>query len=332
MDNCFVSVVINGFCLDDFESKVFQLHQYLQERFSDFEILIIDSPGKVDIDIIIHRLLVAVSSIRYIRLTSDVDLDVMVAAGLENSIGDFVLCFDLEHDPIFKIHDFVKSCRSGGDIVVGTTEVSTSFAYRCIRPLVTSILKDIGYGIPRNATGLLCFSRRAINSITESGRFHHKLYVKISQSGYKISRLEYKLVEGKKIEKTFSKGFKESFQYLVFNSTKPLRWMSVVGLSASIISLFVASYSLIINLFKNNVVAGWTTTIIFLSVMFIFLFTIMAFFGEYIARLLDDRSEHKDYSIVYEKNSSVMLNENRFNVLFDSVESDVNLVQTGRKS
>ena len=61
-------------------------------------------------------------------------------------------------------------------------------------------------------------------------------------------------------------------------------------------------------------------------------FIMMAFFGEYLGRLLDDRSEQADYSVVFEKNSAVMVNQDRVNVLSDSLSAEENLVQTGRNS
>ena len=59
-------------------------------------------------------------------------------------------------------------------------------------------------------------------------------------------------------------------------------------------------------------------------------FVMMAFFGEYLGRLLDDRSEQADYSVVFEKNSAVMVNQDRINVLNNAVSKEENLVQTGR--
>jgi hypothetical protein len=50
------------------------------------------------------------------------------------------------------------------------------------------------------------------------------------------------------------------------------------------------------------------------------LFTILAFFGEYLGRLLDDNSERRDYNIAFELNSSVMLKEDRINVMSESLE------------
>lgn len=53
-------------------------------------------------------------------------------------------------------------------------------------------------------------------------------------------------------------------------------------------------------------------------------------FGEYLSRLLDDRSEQAAYSVVFEKNSAVMVNQDRVNVLNDATAEESNLVQTGR--
>jgi hypothetical protein len=67
-----------------------------------------------------------------------------------------------------------------------------------------------------------------------------------------------------------------------------------------------------------------------MSALFMMQFIMMAFFGEYLGRLLDDRSEQADYSVVFEKNSAVMVNQDRVNVLSDAVSAEENLVQTGR--
>lgn len=91
--------------------------------------------------------------------------------------------------------------------------------------------------------------------------------------------------------------------------------------------LYIALSQTIIN---GHVVEGWTTTVFFMSVLFMLQFIMLAFFGEYLSRLLDDRSEQAAYSIVFEKNSAVMVNQDRVNVLNDAITVAPNLVQTGR--
>lgn len=155
--------------------------------------------------------------------------------------------------------------------------------------------------------------------------------MRIAKSGYPQSTYSYSLIadNGKK-QRTLYQGIRQGIRLLIFNSTSPLRWMSGLGLMGSFLGFVFAAYSLLIRLFKDNVVEGWTTLVLFSSILFMLLFLILAFFGEYLGRLLDDRSEQHNYSVVYEKHSSVMVNENRCNVLNDSISQDVNRVQTGR--
>lgn len=56
----------------------------------------------------------------------------------------------------------------------------------------------------------------------------------------------------------------------------------------------------------------------------------MAFFGEYLGRLLDESSAQAEYAVVYERTSDVMVNVDRINVMHTSLPPEINNVQTGR--
>jgi len=101
-------------------------------------------------------------------------------------------------------------------------------------------------------------------------------------------------------------------------------------MAGSFVSFVFAVYSVAINVISGHVVEGWTTTILFMSLLFMLQFVMLAFFGEYLGRLLDERSEQADYSVVFEKNSGVMVNQDRVNVLSEATSTFKNKVQTGR--
>ncbi|MCR9421156.1 MULTISPECIES: glycosyltransferase [Vibrio] len=326
----FVSVILE--VNDKFsilEQYVKELSSYLHQRYSDYEIVIIDQSSSSISSDKIDDLLKEYPSIRYIYLSYEVSKDVAVAAGIENAIGDFVINLDISSDPIDIIDPLVNECRTGNDIVLGVSEQKSTYLYSFVRPFISKILHSVGYDFPRNFSGTMCLSRRTVNSVTESGRFYHKLYIRIARTGYKMTEYRYdsKCIENRK---TVTAGIRDALQFTIFNSTKPLRWMSGLGVFGSLLAFAFALYSLLVNLFNNNISPGWTTLVLFSSVLFFLLFTMLAFFGEYLARLLNDRSEHRSYSVVYEKNSNVMLEEERFNVLYDSETQDLNAVKTGR--
>jgi hypothetical protein len=125
--------------------------------------------------------------------------------------------------------------------------------------------------------------------------------MRMANIGYPIASLPYEFSTTSTFTKNLVKGIRETLHHMVFNSTRPLRWMSVVGLIGSSVAMLFSIYSILINFLNDRVAEGWTTTILFMSFLFMLQFLMLSFFGEYLARLLDDRSEHREYNVIFEK-------------------------------
>jgi len=317
----FVSVVL---ILDDFEHHAFgvylkELQQYLDQRYSDYEIIIIDQNRKPLSHSVQDNLLNTISSIRWIKLAFPVEMDIALSAGIENAIGDFVLLLRPTVDPIEIIDDMVKESDEGYDVVIGIAERPRTIGYKLARPLSNQILHSIDYHIPKNATPVRCLSRRAINTVLRTGQLNHQFFIKIANTGYPTKNYNYKLHNPDTLKKrTLLSGLTQSMQLMIFNSTKPLRWISLLGILGSLSAFIFAIYSIVVNIIKDDVIEGWTSMVFFSSFLFMFLFIILAFLGEYIARLLNENSNQKSYYISSEETSSVMLETDRFNVLQQS--------------
>jgi hypothetical protein len=310
--------------LVQFADKILEIQSSLDIAYSDYEIVIIGQGPVKKNSSNIEELLNKIPSIRYIQLSAKVESNVAWAAALENSIGDYVVLFNHESDPVKAINETVRLCKSGNDIVIGVAHRQSTFLYKVFRKVAAFILSQIDYSLPRNATDLRCLSRRAVNSVTATGRFHHQIAMRMQKTGYQHCIYNYSFENKNLKNRKITKAFRDLLRLMVFNSSRPLRWMSFLGLLGSFSAFIFASYSILIHLIKGHVAEGWTTTILFMSSMFMLQFLMMAFFGEYIGRLLDDRSEQDDFSVVFEKNSSVMVNRDRVNVLNKSLNDDVN--------
>ena len=316
----------------DLASNLREIEKVLKYNFTDYEIILIDQASRDHTEEIVEQQLVRISCIRYLRLTQEVAKDVAMAAGAENAIGDFIVFLTLQTDPVELILPVVEKCREGSDIVVGVVkDYNASLGYKLLRPYAGQILgKIIAYNIPAGATDFYCLSRRAANVVMNIKSFHHKFLFRISCVGYPLDILEYSCISEKRSKKTLFSSFDRLFQLLIFNSTKPLRFISFMGFSGSILTFIASLYTLLIKIFKENVAAGWATIMLFLSLMFAIVFIILALFGEYLGRMLDDNLNEKHYDVLFEKNSSVMFDENRHNVMSDSISGEINRVQTGR--
>jgi hypothetical protein len=315
----FVSLVmLSASGLESIEQPLQQSRKLLDSLYSDFEIVVIGTGPALHDTKHDDRILAELTCVRYVQLSAHVHTDVAWAAGLETAIGDFVVLLNATSDPVDIIPELVSRCRSGHDVVIGTAEQPHSFIYSLFRTISNRLLRAIEYDLPRNATGLRCLSRRAVNSVTRTGRFHHQFYLRIQKTGFPSCAVPYRQI-GPSSQRDFVQGFRGLLRLMVFNSSRPLRWMSMLGFGGSVAAFLFATYSVLLHLITGNIVQGWTTTILFMSLLFMLQFIMMAFFGEYLGRMMDDRSEQSDYSVVYEKNSSVMVNADRVNVLHDSV-------------
>ncbi|SFS83023.1 hypothetical protein SAMN02910357_02080 [Succinivibrio dextrinosolvens] len=329
-DESFISVVtvINRLTANSL-SRLAEIQNELDTNFSDYEIILVVQKSLQNVlSNRIEQILKEIPCVRYLQLSSDVNSDVIWSAGTENAIGDFIICFDLCNDPVSLIKDSVELCRQGNDVVVGTTRQNHSFAYQIIRPLSGWLLKLIDYHLPKDATTFRCLSRRALNSVLDTGKFYHQFFMQIQKSGYGQAELHYTALNTDK--RTLTGAVKSTLRLMVFNSTSPLRIMSLLGLTGSTLACLFSLYSIILNLFKNDVVEGWTSTVFIISLLASMQFVILSFIAEYLNRILAEQTNANGYSIVFEKNSQVMINLDRINVLEQSTSQTDNLVQTGR--
>lgn len=330
MKNTFISLVItsNG------EVNGEWLHgyaEYLRKNYSDYEILIIDY-GTGDTDN--HnksQLLAAVDKMRWLKITDACSLEVAMAAGMENAIGDIIIIGSMDNLTEEVIGRAVDECFAGCDIVTGCSMVYKPFWYRLGGSVFRLCTKKlINYNLPPEDTYFRAVSRRAANAVMANSRFHLMLLMRLANCGYRCRNLKYQL-SGKLCRYPgIIASFSRAVSMLVFNSTRPLRVFNALGLAASGLAFLFGVYSILIHLWKNNVLEGWTTTILFMSILFFIMFLILSLFGEYLARLLEDRADGRVYSVVYERHSSVMLDMNRLNVSQNSEADEINLVQTGR--
>ena len=330
-NEAFVSVIIIVAYSDTkLEADITDIMRRLDAHYSDYEIvLVVQGPvGKHISENQEKALLTHIPCIRLIQLAYEVHEQVAMSAGIENAIGDFTVLYDPATDPPDLIINAVEVCRRGSDIVVGSPEKKLSIGDRIVLRLSRIALEAIDYNTPANLTNFYCVSRRAINAVINTDYFYYQLTLRLQKTGYPMAILPYAPKPRPSAHPSFLLSVRRLLRLLIFNSTRPLRWMSAIGLLGSFFALFFAVYSLVVHMIRTGVVEGWTTTILFMSTQFLLMFIILAFISEYMGRILDEQRGGTKYAIVYERNSAVMVNSDRVNVLNDAVSAEFNLVQT----
>jgi hypothetical protein len=330
--DCFVSVATHVRNQPEpLEVFVRRTHAILSAHFTDHEILVIDRQSDDESVAKFTMLLGEIPSIRYLHLTSDVHPDVAWLVACENAIGDFVVLVPVEDNPASVLIPAVELCRSGCDIVVGTSRRPTPWRVHLVQPLIAYLLRRIiDYSLPPGATQFRCISRRAVNSVVAKRGARHRFPFRLARTGYASSSIAYQSDNAQAPREGLRQTLRDAVRLVVFNSTAPIWIVGSVGIFGSFLSFLGALYSIIAHFFVHHIVEGWTTIVLLISGLFCILFLILATLGEYLARMLDETIE-REYDVVYERSSSVMLRHDRRNVLSDSEAALRNEVQTGKE-
>lgn len=223
-------------------------------------------------------------------------LEAAMNAGVDLSIGDFVFEFDntfldYSEEEIMRVY---RRSLEGYDIVSAVPgrkeRLSSRLFYR-----VFDKFADLSYQMHTESFRIL--SRRVINrigSMNKSVPYRKAIY---ASQGLKTDSITYV-----PCEKT-DKHAKQKLRYRSRLAVDSLILFTEVGYRFSvamtafmmIISAFMIVYSIVI-FATANPVAGWTTTILFLSVVFFGLFGILTIIIRYMQLLINLTFKRKQYS------------------------------------
>lgn len=296
---------------------IVSLFEMLNSSYTNYEIIVVDNgASSAEIDSVV-ALLVRVPCIRVIKLSQQFKYDVAVFAGLEVSIGDYVCTLDSTIDPIEKISEFIAKNQSY-DVVQGVSGVPIMgvFGSQIGRRLFYWYnRKYIGIDIPLNATYYSSYTRRAINFLTASGRNHRNIRHLARRIGNGYTTLSYEPTSNPSNQRSLRTGVVEALEIVTSYSAHPLRFVTWLGVFASVVNVVYAAYVVVLNLSRNNLAPGWTSTSMQLSLMFFVLFIIMVILAEYIGRILVESCHEPSYLVSDELVSTVALADvNRRNI------------------
>jgi len=313
--DAFVSVIIP---LRDAAARVEELvmetDRVLRGLFRHYEIVLVDDASRDGTVEIVQRLQKTVENIQLYCLNRRSGLDVAMVAGLDNSIGDFVITLNHETDPVHLIPVLWEKAHDGNEVVCG---VRTDRVRGGLRRLFYRVFEGAtGLRVPRGISDLRLYSRRVVSYITQNNDRHLLLKVLPFFTSYRVATVDYVPVKrGNGFgDRSLSNALLSGVTILLASSIRPLRLLTVMALLASTLSLLFAVYVLCVALLKRHVVEGWIS----LAVMFFFVSTILGILSEYIFMLAQQSGNRPVYSIAKESTSSVLEVQRKLNVVENS--------------
>lgn len=294
--------------MDDFLRR---LSSVLEEKYNFYEILLMDDTGDRKFEKILSGLTEKTRYLRYIRFSRKYGREITIFAGLETALGDFVVIMDAETDPPEMIPQLVDRCISEDVVLTGISDkprYSGFLASRVSALFHLYIKKYLRLEYKENSTDFRVLSRQVVNAIlrVRDKRRHIKVFSAGLGKGQGYFTYSPDLP---KTRNSLKEQVKTGFDIIISNSRHPLRIASRLGILISLVNLLYIVYIISIYLFKSQVAPGWTTTSMQMTIMFFFLFLILAILCEYVGLILEESQDRPMYQIHRETNSSVSLED-----------------------
>jgi len=321
----FVSVVVPvADDADILEPFLLDLLGVLRAGWQNYEVVLVDDGSRDGTRERVLGLLGSHECLRYLRLSKRIGNEVAMLAGLDGVIGDVVVVLQPESDPPALLPRFVEAARGNGGVAFGvrTTPSEQGWAYRVLRRrFVRLAARLLELDLPVEATLYMAFTRQALNAVGQIKDKSRALRIFGAVVGFPRQQIAYAPVPRRTPvrRRSVREGLERGVSLIVTNSTKPLRYVALLGLFASLLNVFYLVYVLLIALLKSHVAEGWVTQSASVSGMFLFLFLILSVLAEYVGRLLEESRDRPSYFIAEERHSSVLIvDATRRNVVNES--------------
>jgi polyisoprenyl-phosphate glycosyltransferase len=294
----FVSGVIQG------------IDHVVRGLFRHYEIVVVDDGSRDGTVEIIEKLQQTVANLQLYCLNTRSGLDVALTAGLDGSIGDFVITLNPETDSVDLIPSLWEKAEQGNEFVCGVWRVGARPRKHAIRRRLFRRVFEASTGlrIPPDATQFRLYSRRIVAYMIKSNDRHLMLGVLPFFNLHRAATFEYTPVNlGNSFhDDSLIGGLIRATSILLASSARPLRLLTVMALLASFLSLLFAGWVMGVAIFKHNVVEGWISLALPMAVIFFLMSTMLGVISEYLYMLAQHSGNRPVYSIVKESTSSII--------------------------
>lgn len=287
-----VPVYQNEYNLNDTLTKLLSL----KDKLPDYRLeLVLVDDGSTDgsFSILHDYSLRYPKDIRIIKLTKNFGQIPAIQAGLHHATGDCagIISADLQ-DPYELFIDMIRHWENGYSLVIGErAEREDGFVQNIVSGVYWKLIhKFVLKDFPKGGFDFCLIDRVIIEEINRINEKNTMIFVLIFSLGYTYKILPFKRRKrtAGKSQWTLSKKVKLFLDTFINFSYLPLRLISVSGLIIAMMSLVMIAYFVLIKIFFDNPVTGWTSLVVLISLFGGMTLFTLGIIGEYIWRILEE--------------------------------------------
>jgi glycosyltransferase involved in cell wall biosynthesis len=279
------------------EESLAQLHKRLtislKSLVSDYEIIFIDDRSLGNTWELIQSISKKDNFVRGLRLSRNFGQHVAIIAGLEESLGEWVVVMDCDlQDKPEEIVKLYKASQRGFDIVFAQRvdrkdsylkKITSRLFYKSLSYLTGTKLDPLvaNFGI---------YNRKVINAILSMKETHKYFPLMVRWVGFSSISIpvEHMQREVSKTSYTFKSLLTLSVGIILSFSNKPLRLIIKLGFTISLLSAIYALIIIINVLLNGTILPGWSSIMVSIWFNSGMLMSIVGIVGLYVGKSFDE--------------------------------------------
>ncbi len=301
-----VSIIIPMYNSAEFQVELLKEIDIEKKKYSwDLELIMIDDGSHDDSYNLAVKNQKIYSFIKVIKLSRNFGHQAAVRVGLDFVTGDYIGIMDDDlQDPPRLINDFVCKLEEGYDVVYGVRRNrKESWILKACYKAFYQILKRVSdISIPIDSGDFCFMSARVVaqmKNLPEQQPFIRgmRAWVGFKQIGFEYER-DARIAgdSGYTVSKLFGLAIDGIFSF----STLPLKLITMAGLFGSLLSLGYGAYVLLLYIFSEVNVKGFSSIVLLLTLYSSLILFCLGIVGEYISRIYLE-SKKRPYAVVMDK-------------------------------
>ena len=292
----------------------------LRAIVSHYEIILVDDGTHDDTRDRVKGLLAKYDFVRLLRLSRHFGEETAIAAGLDAAIGDYVIVMLPNMDPPSLIPQFFERVRSNVDLVYGVRlhRKNEPLWYRMGASVFYGYVNGVLHaGLPRDSTQFRCMTRQVVNAITKIRDPESYLRVLTSYVGFRKEALPYAPINrnARATVRPAGDAFHLARSLTIDYSTQPLRFVSWLAVLIAVVLTTMSGWQFGAGRMDPARARQIDPLLFILSVQFLIVTFVLAVIAAYIASVARRTRSRPAYYVQEEQTSSVLLREERRNVV-----------------
>jgi dolichol-phosphate mannosyltransferase len=269
---------------------------------ADYEVIFVDDGSRDRSRELLREFSTHDSRLKLVGLSRNFGHQVAISCGIDFTSGDAVVVMDGDlQDPPEVLPDLIARWREGYDVVFAVRQKRKESVFkRAAYKAFYWLLRRVSYlDIPLDSGDFSLMDRRVVDVLKrmpERNRFVRGLrtWVGLRQTGLEYARAARHAGHSKY---TFTKLVRLAFDGLVSYSFVPLRFVSNLGLVVSLSALAYMGYLLLARLLDDQVIQGWTSTVVIVLFLGGIQLLSLGIIGEYVGRVFDEVKQRPHYVV-----------------------------------